>query len=327
MTGSRIIAVGRALPDGTLSNAELGEHLSVDETWIEERTGIRERRIAGATDTASSLGATAASRALEAARLTAEDVDLVICATVTPDWDFPATACLVQHALGIEAPAFDLNAGCSGFLFALAQADANIRAGAARNVLVVGCEVLSRITDPDDPKTVILFGDGAGAAVVVPGEPALGPFRLFADGARPELLHVKRENGKIHMEGREVYRAAVLGMADAAARTLGAAGLHTDEVDLVIAHQANARILDGVAQRLDLPAAKMYSNIARYGNTSAASIPIALHDAQLEGRLKDGDLVVLAAFGAGFTWGAGIVRWSTSAKPERVLVGASSADA
>lgn len=321
MTGSRIASLGIALPERELTNEELASSLGVDAAWIYERTGIETRRIAGPLDTAGSLGTTAAARALAAAGLAGDDVDLVVCATVTPDWTFPATACLIQSGLGSRAAAFDLNAGCAGWLVALAQAHAAIDAGLAERVLVVGCDVLSRITDPDDAKTVILFGDGAGAAVVEKhdGVASVGPFSLYSDGSRPHLLHVANDTGTIRMDGRAVYRAAVSGMADAVRRVLEEGGVDESRVGLVVAHQANARILDAVAVRLGLPPHKMFSNIERYGNTSAASIPIALAEADAAGRLHDGDVLVLAAFGAGFVWGAGLMRWTPRRTADREL--------
>lgn len=326
MTGSTITGLGIELPAGRLTNRELEAALSRGPRWIEERTGILERRVAEPDENAATLGTIAARRALDASGLDANDVDLIICATITPPWQFPAAACLIQDALGSDAAAFDLNAGCSGFLFALAQADMTVRAGGARRVLVVGAEVLSRITDRTDIQTAILFGDGAGAAVVEASEEdRLGPFVLFSDGRRPELLYVSNETGKISMQGREVYRAAVLGMADSVVRLLEQTGTSPEDVDLVIAHQANARILQAVAVRLGIPDDKMFSNIGRYGNTSAASIPLALAEAHQEGRLNEGDLVVITAFGAGFAWGAGLARWAIPAVPavsERSLVGA-----
>lgn len=319
MTASTITGVGVAVPEAELSNEDLASQLGLSEEWIESRTGIRSRRIASPEDTAASLGARAAIGALGDAGTAPADVDMIICATVTSQWLFPATACAIQAAIGSPAAAFDLNAGCSGFLYALAQADALIRAGAARRVVVVGSEVLSRITDYDDPKTAILFGDGAGAVVVEAsqGSAPLGPFRLFADGARPELLYVPDESRLIHMNGREVYRAAVDAMGRAVTDLLATAGMRFSDVDLLVAHQANQRILDAVVARIGLDEASAYSNIARYGNTSSASIPIALFEARLEGRLREGDSVVLTAFGAGFTWGAGLVRWGTAPSDER----------
>lgn len=327
MTGSRISAVGTALPERELTNAELAPTIGHNEAWIEERTGIRSRRIAGDTDTAATLGTSAAARALDAAGLTGTDIDLIICATVTPQHRFPATACSIQSALGSRAAAFDLNAGCSGFLFALAQADASIRAGAARRCLVVGAEVMSRITDYGDPKTAILFGDGAGAAVVEAcgDDDALGPFRLFSEGSRPELLFVDPLTSTIRMQGREVYRAAVTAMVDSVSRVLSETRTQPADIGLVIAHQANRRILEAVAVRLGFPPAKMFTNIDRYGNTSSASIPIALAEAEATGALTDGDLIVLTAFGAGFVWGAGLARWGDPTAPAPALAGARSA--
>lgn len=328
MTGARIASVEAAVPQRELTNADLAPSVGRDPAWIEARTGIRSRRIAADHETAATLGTTAAGRALAAAGVEASEVDLIICATVTPHLTFPATASLIQSAIGSTAAAFDLNAGCSGFLYALAQADATIRSGGARRVLVVGAEVMSRITDPSDPKTAILFGDGAGAALVerCDGEASLGPFLLFSDGSRPELLYVDRTTSTIRMEGREVYRAAVSSMVDSVSRVLTETGTQPDEIGLVIAHQANRRILEAVAARLGLPASKMFSNIERYGNTSSASIPIALAEAQATGALVDGDLVVMTAFGAGFVWGAGLVRWGSHVGSVPALAGISSAD-
>jgi 3-oxoacyl-[acyl-carrier-protein] synthase-3 len=256
------------------------------------------------------------------------EVDLVICATVTPDTRFPATACAIQAALGIAAPAYDLNAGCSGWLYALAQADACVRSGSASCVLVVGTDVLSRLTDYTDPKTAILFGDGAGTAIVRRTEAAtrVGPFELFADGSRPELLYVSNDTGLIHMEGREVYRAAVDSMAKSVGTLLEHCGTAAADIDLLIAHQANQRILDAVARRLGIEESVAFSNIARYGNTSAASIPIAMIEARDQGRLTEDALVVLAAFGAGFTWGAGLVRWGTGPLHATTKVSAGAVD-
>lgn len=323
MIGSRIAGLGVELPVERLTNTELAAQLSLEPGWIQERTGIVERRIARPEETAASLGTIAAQRALDAAEVDGGDIDLVICATSTARWRFPATASIIQHGIGSNAAAFDLNAACSGFLYAMAQADASIRAGASRRVLVVGSEILSRITDRSDPKTSILFGDGAGAAVIEAAEhSALGPFVLFSDGSRPELLYVSEDTDVIKMQGREVYRAAVVGMADSVARLLSDTGTSPQDVDLVIAHQANARILQGVAARLGMPSDKMFSNIDRYGNTSAASIPIALAEAQNSAALSEGDLVVITAFGAGFVWGAGLALWAIPAAPRQTLVGA-----
>ncbi|HYN37564.1 MAG TPA: beta-ketoacyl-ACP synthase III [Actinomycetota bacterium] len=321
-----ITGIGIALPETELTNADLETRLGLSSGWIEGRTGIRSRRIASKDDTAASLGARASMQALADAGVQPVGIDLVICATITPQWRFPATACVIQAELGTSSAAFDLNAGCSGFLYALAQADAAVRAGTTKRALVVGSEVMSGITDYNDPKTAILFGDGAGAVVVEQCEDgtSLGPFQLFSDGSRPELLYVPRETELIHMEGREVYRAAVDAMSCSVMDLLVAAGMNISDIDLLVAHQANQRILDAVAARLGLGESVAFSNIARYGNTSAASIPIALFEARSQGRLNEGDRLVLTAFGAGFTWGAGLVRWTATRSGERprIAVGA-----
>lgn len=318
MIGARIAGLGVALPPRVVWNAELAPRLGLTEEWIVERTGIQSRHVADEDETTSRLGAQAAQAALQDAGVDAGDVDLVVCATVTPDWRFPAAASLIQDALGLRAAAFDLNAGCSGFLYALAQADAAVRSGAATTALVVGAEILSRITDYGDPKSAALFGDGAGAAVVTRAEaPHLGPFSLYSDGSRPELLFVPNETGLISMQGREVYRAAVDGMARSVQALLDGSGISPADVKLVVAHQANQRILNAVGSRLGLGDGVVFSNIATCGNTSAASIPLALHDARSANKMQDGDLVVLTAFGAGFTWGAGLVRWTAASSTSR----------
>ncbi|MGH2749172.1 MAG: beta-ketoacyl-ACP synthase III [Actinomycetota bacterium] len=318
---------GTALPPRTLTNADLATRLGVDEEWIVERTGIHARHVANG-QTTSTLAAAAGAEALARAEVNADEVDAVIVATVTPDYRFPAAACLVQSALGASrAAAFDLNAGCAGFLYGLAQATAMIESGACRRVLMCGADVLSAITDYTDPRSCILFGDGAGAVLVerVSEGGGLGPFHLRSDGASPELLYVPNDTGVISMHGREVYRRAVDAMARSVGTVLRESGATIDDVDLLVAHQANARILDAVAQRVGLPPEKVVMNIARYGNTSAASIPLALAEAIDTAMLRDGDLVVLAAFGAGFAWGAGIVRWGVGVGENLTLVGEASA--
>jgi 3-oxoacyl-[acyl-carrier-protein] synthase-3 len=326
--GSRVSGVGMALPSRELTNAELAPRLNLTDQWILERTGISSRRVAADDESASSLGLDAAAEALADAELDAADIDLIVSATVTPDWRFPATACLIQSALGARATAFDINAGCSGFLFALAQVDAAIRSGVSAKALVVGCEVLSRITDYSDPRSAVLFGDGAGAVVVegFEGTTRVGPFRLFSDGSRPELLYVPNDTGLIRMSGREVYRAAVDGMTSSVRDLLSDCGMAIGEVDVLVAHQANQRILAAVGERLGIDPQRLVSNIGSYGNTSAASIPIALYEAQKDGRLTEGRVVVITAFGAGFCWGAGLVRWGTSSIPAATLQIAESAN-
>ncbi|HEX2058035.1 MAG TPA: beta-ketoacyl-ACP synthase 3 [Actinomycetota bacterium] len=323
MSGATIAGIGAAVPPGTLSSSDLEESLDLPRGWIAARTGIESRHVAGPSDTAVTLGGAAARRALEAADVSATDVDYVVTATVTPDFRLPATASLLQSALGCDAAAYDLNAGCSGFLCGLAQADALVRAGAAATVLVVGVDLMSRIADFSDPKSGILFGDGAGAAVVTRAEaPRLGPFVLRSDGSRPDLLMASRDCGKVVMAGREVYRRAVQEMAASVREVTSAAGVALHDVDLVVAHQANGRILEAVAERLEVAPHKVFTNIARYGNTSSASIPIALAEASAEGILRTGDRVVLTAFGSGFVWGAGVVEWQAAASVAPDLAGA-----
>ena len=328
MTAAAIAGVGAAVPEATVTSAELEAALGLEAGWIETRTGISSRHVAGATDSALSLATKAARGALSSAGTDAAALDYVIVATVTPDLRLPATASLLQTALGCEAAAaFDLNAGCSGFLCGLAQADALVRSGGARHVLVAGVDLLSRIVDSSDPKTGILFGDGAGAAVVTSslGSPA-GTFFLRSDGSRPELL-MARDGGKVVMSGRDVYRRAVQEMTASVRAVIRDAGITFDDVALVVAHQANGRIVEAVGERLGLPRHKLFTNIARYGNTSAASIPIALADAQHQGLLRDGDLVVLTAFGAGFVWGAAIVPWAVAGAGAATLAEAGAARA
>jgi len=319
MRGSTITGIGVHVPEGELNNDELAERLSVSEEWIFGRTGIRSRHIVDDADTSSSLGALAAQRALDHAGLVADDLDTIVTATISPDLQFPATACLIQEAIGAtKAAAFDLGAGCSGFLFALAQAKALVESGSAGRVLVVGADVLSRYADRDDRRSSILFGDGAGAAIVegIDAPTEIGRFVLRTDGSNPELLCVPKDSPYIQMNGREVYKAAVAGMTSAVNDTITSEGLKPDKTWLV-AHQANARILEAVARRLEWPEHKVIINIDHYGNTSSASIPLALNDAMNDGRLQDGDDVVLTAFGAGFAWGAGVVRWRIPSPTKR----------
>ena len=314
MTGAAVTGWGTALPSRELTNEELAPRLGLSEEWIFERTGIRRRRVAGPGETTSTLAIEASIAALERAGLAAEDLDTIVLATCTPDYKMPAAAPLVQHAIGAtRAAAYDLNAACSGFVYAIAQADALVDSGLARRVLVVGADVLTTVTDYSDPKSCVIFGDGAGAVVVerVEGPTRLGPWQLGSDGAHPELLWIPTETGLIQMQGREVYRRAVEGMARSVLDVLAEARLTVDEVDLLVAHQANARILEAVASRIGLPHEKLALNIADLGNTSAASIPIALSEAADHSRLRDGDRVVLTTFGAGFTWGTGVLRWGT----------------
>jgi len=308
---SSITGWGAALPIGVLDNAELAARLGVTEDWIFSRTGIRSRHIASSTDTTSALASRAGAEAVQRARLSPGDIDLVIVATVTPDLQLPATASLVQATLGCsEAGAFDLNAGCAGFLYGLAQAQGAIASGSARRVLVCGADILSRVTDYSDARSCVLFGDGAGAVVVEASAGPAMPFVLRSDGSMPELLFIPRDEGVIRMRGREVFRYAVDGMSSALIDALGGARMAAADIDLIVFHQANARIVDAIVARMGLDPDKVMVNIAAVGNTSAASIPLALAEAARQDRLAPGATVAVAAFGAGFAWGAGIVHWA-----------------
>ncbi|MFN2488295.1 MAG: beta-ketoacyl-ACP synthase III [Actinomycetota bacterium] len=312
LTGAAVTGWGTALPTRELTNEELAPQLGLTDEWIFERTGIRSRRVVGPGETTSSLAIAAGAAALERARLAPEDLNMIVLATCTPDLKMPATAPLVQHALGApNAAAYDLNAACSGFVYALAQASALIDARAARRVLVIGADVLTTVTDYSDPKSCVIFGDGAGALVLEAkeGPTRLGPWQLGSEGSQPELLWIPAATGLIEMQGREVYRRAVEGMTASVQDTLACAGLTVSDVDLLVAHQANARILEAVGARLGIAADKVALNIAYLGNTSAASIPIALGEAADAGRLGDDDCVVVTTFGAGFTWGTGVLQW------------------
>ncbi|MBR0552947.1 beta-ketoacyl-ACP synthase III [Stakelama marina] len=319
MTRRSVIAgTGSALPARRVSNAELAETVDTSDDWIVERTGIRFRHIAGPEETTGTLAADASKAALASAGIAAEDIDLIVLATATPDQTFPATATRVQTALGIDdCTAFDVAAVCSGFLYALQVADSMIVAGAANRALVIGAETFSRILDWEDRTTCVLFGDGAGAVVLEAreGEAGVLATRLHADGRHNQLLYVDGGPsttgtvGKLRMKGREVFRHAVVNLAAVMGEALEAAGLSADDVDWVVPHQANARILDATARKLDLANEKVIVTVDQHANTSAASVPLALDTAVRDGRIKRGDLLVLEAMGGGFTWGASIVRF------------------
>jgi 3-oxoacyl-[acyl-carrier-protein] synthase-3 len=319
MTRRAVIAgVGSALPKRCVSNAELAATVDTTDEWIVERTGIRARYIAGDGETTATLAADAARRALEQAGIAATDVRLIVLATATPDQTFPSSATKVQAMLGIDdCIAFDVHAVCTGFLYALSVAEAMIRAGTADTALVIGSETFSRILDWEDRTTCVLFGDGAGALVLraEDGERGILATRLHADGRHNDLLYVDGGPsttgtvGKLRMKGREVFRHAVVNLADVMNEVLAAAGLSAEEVDWVVPHQANSRILDATARKLGLPPEKVVVTVDRHANTSAASVPLALDTAVRDGRIKRGDLVVLEAMGGGFTWGAAAVRF------------------
>lgn len=319
MIRSVITGTGSALPARRVSNAELAETVDTTDDWIVERTGIRFRHLAGDGETTATLATDAARAALAAAGLDAGAIDLIVLATATPDQTFPATATKVQAALGInDCVAFDVAAVCSGFLYALHVADSLIRTGAARRALVIGAETFSRILDWEDRTTCVLFGDGAGAIVLEGqdgGDRGILYSRLHADGRHNELLHVDGGPsttgtvGKLRMKGREVFRHAVVNLAAVMEEVLASAALTPADVDWVVPHQANARILDATARKLGLPGEKVIMTVDQHANTSAASVPLALDVAVRDGRIKRGDLLVLEAMGGGFTWGAALVRF------------------
>ena len=322
MIRSVITGTGSALPARRVSNADLAEVVDTTDEWIVERTGIRFRHIAGPDETTATLARDAASAAITAAGLVAQDIDLIVLATATPDQTFPSSATKVQAMLGIDdCVAFDVAAVCSGFLYAVQVADSMIRAGAHRRALVIGAETFSRILDWEDRTTCVLFGDGAGAMVLEAQESADADGRgilatkLHADGRHNDLLYVDGGPsttgtvGKLRMKGREVFRHAVVNLAAVMEESLGVTGLSSADVDWVVPHQANARILDATARKLGLPAEKVVVTVDQHANTSAASVPLALDTAVRDGRIRPGQIVVLEAMGGGFTWGAAIVRF------------------
>ncbi|MEY3267465.1 MAG: 3-oxoacyl-[acyl-carrier-protein] synthase 3 [Pseudomonadota bacterium] len=323
MIRARIIGTGSYLPARVLANAELAATVDTSDEWIIERTGIRQRHIAAEGEFTSDLGTAAARRALDSAGLSPADIDLIIVATATPDQTFPACATVIQHKLGMtHGVAFDIAAVCSGFLYALSVADALLTSGAHRTALVIGAETFSRLLDWEDRTTCVLFGDGAGA-VVLRAETGTGTaadhgilaHRLHSDGRYNDLLYVDGgpgstgTTGKLRMKGREVFRHAVTNLANVMTETLAAAGLAANDVAWVIPHQANLRILEGTARKLNLPLDRVIVTVQAHANTSAASVPLALDTAVRDGRIKTGDLLLLEAMGGGFTWGAAAVRW------------------
>lgn len=312
-----IKGTGSALPARRVSNAELAEQVDTSDSWIVERTGIRFRYLAGEGETTASLATEAAKNALASAGVAADQVDLIILATATPDQTFPASATKVQAALGIgDCIAFDVAAVCSGFLYALTVADNMIRGGSAKTALVIGAETFSRILDWDDRTTCVLFGDGAGAVVLQgeTGDSGIIGTKLHADGRHNQLLYVDGGPsttgtvGKLRMRGSEVFRHAVTNLATVMTEVLDGAGLKASDIDWVVPHQANARILDATARKLGLDPAKIIVTVDMHANTSAASVPLALDLALRDGRIKKGDLIVLEAMGGGFTWGACVAR-------------------
>ncbi len=317
---SVLVGTGSALPVRAVSNEELSERVDTSDEWIIERTGIRSRHLAGEGETTSSLATDAARAALAAAGLEPKDIGLIVLATCTPDQTFPAAATIVQDRLGCHGGiAFDVGAVCSGFLYAVSVADAMLKTGAADRALVIGAETMSRLLDWDDRTTCVLFGDGAGAIVleardVAEDGPGILASKLHADGAHNELLYVDGGPsstgtvGHIRMKGREVFRHAVVNLAEVLGEVLGDTGFTAEDIDWVVPHQANQRILDATARKLGLPPKKVVVTVDRHANTSAASVPLALDAAIRDGRIKPGDLVMLEAMGGGFTWGASLLR-------------------
>jgi len=319
-------------PSRVVTNFDLEKIVDTSDQWITERTGIKERRWAADGEGTASMSTRAAKIALERAKLRPSDLDLIIVGTCSPDYLMPATACLVQTALGAEhAGAFDVEAACTSFVSGIAIANGMISAGSVKNALVIGAETLSRMLDMTDRTTCVVFGDGAGAAVLQASNASVGVESavLHSDGAKGELLYIKAgasrvpathstvDQGQhyIRMQGGEVFKMAVKSMADAAEEAIEEAGLRLSDIDIVIPHQANRRIIEGMAKRLSISMEKVFINLHKYGNTSAASIPIALAEAADEGRMKRGDKVLLVAFGAGFTWGASVLEWWGSPLP------------
>ncbi|MDH5287736.1 MAG: ketoacyl-ACP synthase III [Betaproteobacteria bacterium] len=317
---SRIAGTGRCLPGRVVTNDELALSVATSDEWIRTRTGIRQRHVAAEGETTSGLALAASREALAAAGIAPSDVDLIVVATTTPDMIFPSTACILQAKLGAGGgPAFDVQAVCSGFVYALAVADAMLRSGAARNALVVGAEIYSRILDWNDRGTCVLFGDGAGAVVLVPAaEGGILATKLHADGHHKDILCVPgqvRAGGIagtpfVRMDGGHVFKFAVKVLAEVALEALDAAGLPVSAVDWLIPHQANLRIMDATARKLHVPHERMVVTVDRHANVSAASIPMALDEAVRDGRVRSGHHVLLTGVGGGFTWGAAVLRWA-----------------
>jgi len=320
----KITGTGSATPDKILSNYDLEKIVETSDEWITSRTGIKERRIADKDVASSDLGYEASIKAMEAASIDPSDIDGVIVGTITPDHFFPATSCIIQDRLSItNAFAFDLLAGCSGFLYALQAGKGIIDSGNAENILLVGTEVISKILDYEDRTTCILFGDGAGAAVISKSKtPGILSIKISADGSAGDLLHMPGGGSRmpaseqslkdrahfLKMKGNDVFKVAVKMMESSTIEALEKAGISNEDIDLFIPHQANSRILEALRKRLGVPSDKIYSNLEKYGNTSSASVPIALDEAIRSGKAKKGDTILFSVFGAGFTWGSAVVK-------------------
>ena len=304
-----IIGIGRFVPEKIVTNLDLEKEMDTSDEWIRTRTGIEERRIAGEEMDTSDLAYEAASRAIENAGIKPNEIDMILVATVTPDQPFPSVSCMLQDRLGAAgAAAMDISAACAGFMYAMVTAKQFIETGSYKHILIVGVEKLSRITDWDDRNTAVLFGDGAGAAVMGPVSDGKGilSFELGADGSGGKHLY---QDTHIRMNGREVFKFAVRQMGESSINVLNKAGLSKEDVDFLIPRQANIRIMEAARQRLELPVEKMSKTVNKYGNTSAASIPISLVEELEAGKINDGDLVVMVGFGGGLTWGAIALRW------------------
>ncbi len=320
---ARITGTGSFVPSRVLTNQDLERMVDTSEEWILDRTGIRERRIASYEQAASDLAFEASVRAIEDAGLEARELDAILVGTVTGDHSFPSTGCILQERLGAKnAFAYDFGAACSGFLFGLVQARAFILSGVCRRVLVIGVETLSKVTDWTDRNTCVLFGDGAGAAIVEPGAPGIMAVRVHCDGSMADIIQLPAGGSRmpitaeliaerkhyIQMRGNETFKLAVKAMESALLEVVQEAGIRQSDIDLLIPHQANMRIIQALGKRLEVPEERVYVNVDRYGNTSAATIPIAIDEARRIGRVGPGSLVVVAAFGSGATWGAAVVR-------------------
>jgi len=333
-TGVRIAGVGHHVPKGVLTNADLERMLDTSDEWITTRTGMKERHIATVDEPTSEIAVFAARHAIASAGIEAKDLDCIIVATVTPDYTFPATACIVGSKLGISGvPAFDIEIACSGFIYGITVAASLVRTGVFKRVLLIGAEELSRIIDYEDRSTAVLFGDGAGAVVLEASDTdSFLAAELGADGSHPKHLYVpvggtalpeisaadiEAKLNKVHMNGREVFRFAVTKMIEATNIALARANITAHDITWLIPHQANRRIIDAAAKHLDLPPERVVVNIDRYGNTSAASIPMALSETVAEGKIKDGDVILFVGFGGGLSWGAVAWRWTGSVKASR----------
>lgn len=326
MQKSKIKGVGAHFPERVLTNEDLEEIVDTSDEWITKRTGIKKRRISGDDVASSDLAVEASEEAIEDAGINTGDIDLILVATVTPDMPFPSTACIVQKKLGLKnLPAFDVSAGCTGFIYGLHIADSFVRAGKYENILLVGVESLSKITDWEDRSTCVLFGDAAGAVIVSPSDDESNILSTYvsADGELGHLLRMPAGGSKtpasqesvdknlhcVQMEGNDVFKSAVRAMEEAALKGLERGGLSAEELDWLVPHQANIRIIDFLAKRLDLPKEKVVVTIEKYGNTSSASIPTSFHEAIQKGSITKGDNVLMVAFGAGFTWGSVLLQY------------------